>query len=147
MLRYLNNISVWWHAVGTTALIIAILAAAPSHQSAKFVFQTFIDGTGGWGDRASHAYVVVVSVSLAPQTVWQFSGFRQTESSVTDWHPDGAVHTHRCASCPLLHGFSSSVTMLSERMTLFRFRCECTCEHLHTRSPMTVQDVNMRVAV
>lgn len=66
ILHYLNNISVWWHAVGTTSLIIAILAKAPSHQSGKFVFQTFIDGTGppgeGWSDRASPAYVAVIGV-------------------------------------------------------------------------------------
>jgi hypothetical protein len=66
ILHYLNNVSVWWHALGTTSLVIAILAKAPKHQSAKFVFQTFIDGTGpsgqGWGDRASHAYVVVIGV-------------------------------------------------------------------------------------
>ena len=69
LLRYLNNISVWWHAVGTTALVIAILAKAPTHQTGKFVFQTFVDGTGvdgpGWSVRASPAYVVVVgSISL-----------------------------------------------------------------------------------
>jgi hypothetical protein len=68
LLHYLNNISVWWHAVGTTSLIIAILAKAPSHQSAEFVFKTFIDGTGppgqGWGDRASHVYVVVIGVRI-----------------------------------------------------------------------------------
>ena len=73
MLRYLNNISVWWHAVGTTALIIAILAAAPSHQSAKFVFQTFIDNTGvdgvGWSQRASSAYVVVIGILMAQYTL------------------------------------------------------------------------------
>lgn len=66
LLHYLNNISVWWHAVGTTSLVIAILAKAPSHQSASFVFRQFIDGTGppgeGWGDRASHVYVVVIGV-------------------------------------------------------------------------------------
>ena len=66
ILHYLNNVSVWWHALGTTSLVIAILAKAPKHQSAKFVFQTFIDGTGppgqGWGDRASHAYVVIIGV-------------------------------------------------------------------------------------
>lgn len=60
----LNNISVWWHAVGTFSLVVAILAKAPTHQSGKFVFQTFIDGTGGWGDRASNAYVVVIGVRL-----------------------------------------------------------------------------------
>jgi hypothetical protein len=26
LLKYLNNVSVWWHAVGTTSLVIAILA-------------------------------------------------------------------------------------------------------------------------
>lgn len=66
LLHYLNNISVWWHAIGTTSLVIAILVKAPSHQSASFVFRQFIDGTGppgeGWGDRASHVYVVVIGV-------------------------------------------------------------------------------------
>ncbi|KAF8966775.1 APC amino acid permease [Flammula alnicola] len=76
LLHYLNNISVWWHAVGTTSLVIAILAKAPSHQSAKFVFQTFIDGTGppgeGWGDRASHVYVVVIGILMAQYTLTGF---------------------------------------------------------------------------
>ena len=65
LLKYLNNISVWWHALGTTALVIAILAKAPTHQTGKFVFRTFIDATGvggeGWSVRVSPAYVVVVS--------------------------------------------------------------------------------------
>ena len=30
-LKYLNNVSVWWHAVETTSLIVAILAKAPTH--------------------------------------------------------------------------------------------------------------------
>lgn len=64
LLHYLNNISVVWHATGTFALVIAILAKAPTHQSATFVFKTFVDNTGaegnGWGDRASHAYVVII---------------------------------------------------------------------------------------
>lgn len=66
LLHQLNNISVWWHAVGTFALVVAILAKSPVHQSAEFVFKTFIDGTGvdgvGWGERASHAYVAVIGV-------------------------------------------------------------------------------------
>lgn len=66
--------SIWWHAVGTTALVIAILAAAPSHQSAHFVFQTFIDGTGvdggeGWSVRASPAYVVIIGILMAQYTL------------------------------------------------------------------------------
>ena len=73
LLRYLNNISVWWHAVGTTSLVIAILAKAPTHQSAHFVFQKFIDNTGldgvGWSVRASPAYVVVIGILMAQYTL------------------------------------------------------------------------------
>jgi hypothetical protein len=73
ILKYLNTVSVWWHAIGTTALVIAILAAAPKHQSGKFVFRTFIDGTGvdgvGWSQRASPAYVAVIGILLAQYTL------------------------------------------------------------------------------
>ncbi|KAI0738203.1 APC amino acid permease [Daedaleopsis nitida] len=79
LLKYINNVSVWWHAVGTTALVIAVLAAAPSHQSAKFVFGTFIDNTGvdgapGWSERASPAYVVVIGILMAQYTLTGFDG-------------------------------------------------------------------------
>ncbi|KAF5368040.1 hypothetical protein D9758_004481 [Tetrapyrgos nigripes] len=65
LLNYLNNISVWWHGLGTVALVIAVLAKAPNHQSGHFVFATFIDGTSGWADRASSAYVAVIGVLMA----------------------------------------------------------------------------------
>ncbi|KAH9914364.1 amino acid transporter [Epithele typhae] len=76
LLKYINNVSVWWHAVGTTAVVIACLAAAPEHQSAEWVFTQFIDNTGldgdGWGTRASHAYVVVIGVLMAQYTLTGF---------------------------------------------------------------------------
>ncbi|KAI0073333.1 APC amino acid permease [Panus rudis PR-1116 ss-1] len=66
ILKHLNNISIWWHGAGTLAIVIAILAAAPSHQSARFVFQKFVDNTGvsgdGWSQIASPAYVVVIGM-------------------------------------------------------------------------------------
>lgn len=72
-LKYLNNISVWWHAVGTVSLVIAILVKAPTHQSGSYVFTQFIDGTGvdgpGWSERASSAYVVVVGILMAQYTL------------------------------------------------------------------------------
>ena len=72
--KYLNTVSVWWHILGTTSIIIAILAAAPKHQSGKFVFRTFIDGTGvdgavGWSTRASPAYVAVIGILMAQYTL------------------------------------------------------------------------------
>ena len=57
-LRFFNNLSVILHSLGVTAFAVAVLAKAPTHQSAKFVFATFNDGTGdpGWSIRASPAY-------------------------------------------------------------------------------------------
>lgn len=71
-LKYLNNVSVWWHAIGTVALVIAILVKAPTKQPASFVFQQFVDGTGGWAERASPAYVIVIGCLMAQYTLTGF---------------------------------------------------------------------------
>lgn len=73
ILRYLNNVSIMWHAIGTISVVIAILVKAPTHQSGSFVFTTFVDQTGvdgiGWSQRASHAYVVVIGILLSQYTI------------------------------------------------------------------------------
>ncbi|KAL1726789.1 amino acid/polyamine transporter I [Schizophyllum commune] len=72
ILHHLNNVSVWWHALGTIVLVIVVLAKAPMHQSGHDVFLKFIDGTAadensiGWGARASNAYVAVIGVCRSP---------------------------------------------------------------------------------
>ncbi|KIK64096.1 hypothetical protein GYMLUDRAFT_162060 [Collybiopsis luxurians FD-317 M1] len=81
VLHWLNNISVWWHAVGTFSLVVAILAKAPTHQSAHFVFQTFIDGTGGWSERASLAYVAVIGILMAQYTLTGASSHMTEETT------------------------------------------------------------------
>ncbi|KAI6127158.1 amino acid/polyamine transporter I [Pisolithus sp. B1] len=68
LLKYLNNVSIWWHFLGTTSLVIAILARAPKHQSANFVFCTFIDGTGVNGNEG-HAYVCIIGILMAQYTL------------------------------------------------------------------------------
>ncbi|KAF8742321.1 hypothetical protein AX14_005190 [Amanita brunnescens Koide BX004] len=76
LLHYLNNVSVWWHAIGTFVLVIAILAKAPHHQSGHFVFKTFRDGTGldgeGWATRASPAYVAIIGILMSQYTLTGF---------------------------------------------------------------------------
>lgn len=73
LLRYLNNTSIVLHSVGIGCFCIAVLAKAPIHQSAKFVFATFYDGTGvdgiGWGIRASPAYVAACGVLMSQYTI------------------------------------------------------------------------------
>lgn len=71
LLKYLNTVSIWWHAVGTSSLAIAVVSKAPTHQSAKDVFQKFVDGTGvgdgaiGWSQRASPAYVAIIGILMS----------------------------------------------------------------------------------
>ena len=71
LLRYLNNSSIILHSIGVSCFAIAVLAKAPIHQSAKFVFATFYDGTGdpvGWSQRASPAYVAACGVLMSQYT-------------------------------------------------------------------------------
>ncbi|KAL8950962.1 MAG: hypothetical protein Q9222_003023 [Ikaeria aurantiellina] len=76
LLRYLNNSSIILHSVGISCFAIAVLAKAPTHQSAKFVFATFYDGTGvdgiGWSIRASPAYVAACGVLMSQYTITGF---------------------------------------------------------------------------
>ena len=74
LLKYLNNVSVWWHAIGTFVVVISVLAAAPELQSGSFVFTQFLDNTGdpGWSVRASKGYVVVIGILMAQYTLTGF---------------------------------------------------------------------------
>jgi len=43
ILRYLNNVSIILHSLGVAAFAIAVVAKAPTHQSARDVFAKFYD--------------------------------------------------------------------------------------------------------
>lgn len=65
--------SIALNSVGVLTLVIAVLAKAPTHQSAGFVFGKFFDGTGadgpGWSIRASPAYVAACGVLMSQYTI------------------------------------------------------------------------------
>ncbi|KAG9236417.1 amino acid/polyamine transporter I [Amylocarpus encephaloides] len=89
VLKYLNNTSILLHSVGVTSLAIAVLAKAPTHQSAKFVFATFFDGTGdpGWSMRASPAYVACCGALMSQYTLTGFdaSAHLSEETHKASW--------------------------------------------------------------
>ena len=73
-LRYMINSSILLNVVGVICLGVSVLAKAPSHQPASFVFSKFFDGTGtgdveGWSIRASPAYVAATGILLAQYTI------------------------------------------------------------------------------
>ena len=92
-LRYLNDTSVVLHSIGVSCFAIAVLAKAPTHQSAKFVFATFYDGTGetgseGWSMRASPAYVAVCGILMAQYTItgYDASAHLSEETNNASWN-------------------------------------------------------------
>ncbi|TVY14178.1 Amino-acid permease BAT1 [Lachnellula arida] len=96
VLRYLNNSSIALHSLGVTAIAIAVLAKAPTHQSAKFVFATFYDGTGdpGWSVRASPAYVAACGALMSQYTLTGFdaSAHLSEETRNASWSaPIGVI--------------------------------------------------------
>ncbi|KAL9096295.1 MAG: hypothetical protein Q9165_001292 [Trypethelium subeluteriae] len=77
LLKYFNNSSILLHSLGVGSFAIAVVAAAPKHQSAHAVFQHFNDGTGvdgapGWSVRASPAYVAICGILLSQYTITGF---------------------------------------------------------------------------
>jgi amino acid permease (GABA permease) len=61
----LANVSVWWHLFGV-AIIVVVLAVAPSHHaSASFVFTHFVNNTG-WG---TPIYVFLIGLLNAQYTL------------------------------------------------------------------------------
>ncbi|KAF2499121.1 APA family basic amino acid/polyamine antiporter, partial [Lophium mytilinum] len=89
VLRYLNNSSIILHSLGVSAIAIAVLAKAPHHQPASFVFQKFYDGTGdpGWSVRASPAYVAACGVLMSQYTITGFdaSAHLSEETKKAEW--------------------------------------------------------------
>ncbi|CCA73241.1 related to GABA transport protein [Serendipita indica DSM 11827] len=83
LLKYFNNISIWWHAFGTSALVISVLAKAKTHQTAKFVFTEFYDGTG-WAAHAGNGYVICIGILIAQYTLTGFDASAHMTEETTN---------------------------------------------------------------
>jgi amino acid permease (GABA permease) len=68
LVAILNRVSVWWHVLGVTTIVVALAVVPSHHQSASFVFTHFVNNTG-WG---SAIYVSALSVLVAQYT---FTGY------------------------------------------------------------------------
>lgn len=104
VLRYLNNTSIALHSLGISSIAIAVLAKAPTHQKASFVFGHFNDGTAsppssdveveGWSSRASVAYVVFCGALMSQYTLTGFdaSAHLSEETRKASWSaPIGVI--------------------------------------------------------
>jgi amino acid permease (GABA permease) len=71
LVALLNDVSVWWHVVGVL-VIVGVLAIIPAHhQSASYVFTTFVNNQG-WTGPLAGIYVFALGLLLAQYT---FTGY------------------------------------------------------------------------
>ncbi len=67
VLAIMNGVSAVWHVVGTFTLIILLLAVAPTHQSAEYVFTTFNSDTEATGVPSSAcASIPLLAFTISP---------------------------------------------------------------------------------
>ncbi|ANZ20193.1 transporter [Streptomyces noursei ATCC 11455] len=68
LVSLLNVVSVWWHLAGVAVIVGALLLVPAHHQSASFVFTTFVNDTGF----SSTWYVALIGLLMAQYT---YSGY------------------------------------------------------------------------
>jgi amino acid permease (GABA permease) len=79
----LNDVSVWWHVLGVVVIVAALAFVPAQHQTASFVFTTFVDKTG-W---ESPLYVALLGLLLAQYT---FTGYDASAHMTEETH-DAAI--------------------------------------------------------
>jgi amino acid permease (GABA permease) len=79
LVSLLNDISVWWHIVGVLVIVGALVIFPSQHQSASFVFGSFVNNTG-WG---STFYVGLLGLLLAQYT---FTGYDASAHMTEETH-------------------------------------------------------------
>jgi amino acid permease (GABA permease) len=83
LVSLLNQVSVWWHILGVTVIVVTLIVAPSKHQPASFVFGHFVNNTG-W---TSGFYVGMLGLLLAQYT---FTGY-DASAHMTEETKDAAT--------------------------------------------------------
>ncbi|KAL9598169.1 MAG: hypothetical protein Q9219_004666 [cf. Caloplaca sp. 3 TL-2023] len=106
-LRYMIYTSIFLNTLGIFCLIVAVLAKAKTHQTARFTFGKFFDGTGidgnpGWSVRAAPAYVAACGVLMSQYTILGYDASahlcEETRKAVRD-APIGLLSAIAASAC------------------------------------------------
>lgn len=110
-LAILNRFSIFMHSVGVFAVVVALLAKATTHRTAKEVFATFNDSSG-WSIRASPGYTGVISILMAQYTLTGFDAsahMSEETSNAARNAPKGVIMSVLCSA---VFGFFVLVSFL-----------------------------------
>lgn len=64
----LNDISVWWHLIGTAVIVLALLLLPDRHQTLSAVLTKYVNQTG-WGFTGSGIWAAAIGLMLAQYTI------------------------------------------------------------------------------
>jgi amino acid transporter len=75
LMAIMNNVSVWWHVAGATAIVLILLFVPDQHQSFNYVFTERINATGyGGGNSSGFFFFVVIPMGFL-LTQYTITGF------------------------------------------------------------------------
>ncbi|GEM07781.1 amino acid transmembrane transporter [Rhodotorula toruloides] len=110
-LGHLNRFSILVHSVGVFSICVALLAKAPTHQTAKEVFATYYDESG-WGERASPAFVALTGILLAQFTITGFDASAHMAEETKDAGRAAPIGVIMSVGVSTVFGFFYLVSLL-----------------------------------
>jgi amino acid transporter len=109
----LNNISVWWHVLGTL-LIIGILIVMPvGHQDLKWIFTTRINNSGFAGGSTYWLYVLPLGFLLTQYTITGFDASAHLSEETQGAHLSAAKGIWKSIFYSALGGYLLLLAFLS----------------------------------
>ncbi|KAG2200098.1 hypothetical protein INT46_006477 [Mucor plumbeus] len=103
-----NSFSTWWQVIAPVVIIVTILAKAPTHQSASFVF-TYFNNNSGW---ASPGYVAVVGLLQAQFTLTGFDSSAHMSEETKNAEISGPVGMVSAVLVSAIMGFLFIIAFL-----------------------------------
>lgn len=116
-LKYFNNSSIILHSLGVCTICISVLAKAPTHQSAQFVFAKFndmtsVDDSPSWGERASPAYVAIIGLLMSQYTITGFDASAHMSEETTNAAWSAPIGVITSIGCSFVFGFFVILSLL-----------------------------------
>jgi amino acid transporter len=75
LLAIINNISVWWHVIGATAVVLILIFLPEQHASFSEVFAQTINNTGMFGGEKGWGWLIFVLPIAAILTQYTITGY------------------------------------------------------------------------
>ena len=84
-----NDISVWWHLIGTGIIVVALFALPDKHQSVSSVFTSYVNDTGLTWFHGSGLWISIVGLGVCAYTITGFDASAHLSEETRNAHEAG----------------------------------------------------------